>query len=78
MDQRAARRAVTGKVAALVRAIDDAEFEGYGPADRRRLRTARDDLALELEVRAGLTPRAPRFDPPDPDQYALIHLETTS
>jgi hypothetical protein len=78
MDQRAARRAVTGKVAALVRAIDDAEFEGYGPADRRRLRTARDDLALELEVRAGLTPRAPRFDPPDPDQYALIHLEATS
>lgn len=75
MDKRAARRLVTAKVAGRVRAIGDDEFTGYGPEDARRLRTARDELALELEVRAGLTPRAPRFDPPDPDQYALIHLE---
>jgi hypothetical protein len=75
MDKRAARRLVTQRVAAAVRALGDDEFTGYGPEDARRLRTARDELALELEVRAGLTPRLPRFDPPDPAQYALIHLE---
>lgn len=75
MDKRAARRLVTQRVAAVVRALGDDEFTGYGPEDRRRLRTARDELALELEVRAGVTPRTPRFDPPDPAQYVLIHLE---
>lgn len=75
MDKRAARRLVTQWVAAAVRALGDDEFAGYGPKDSRRLRAARDELALELEVRAGMTPRTPRFDPPDPDQYALIHLE---
>ncbi len=76
MDKRAARRLVTQRVAAAVRALTDDElFSGYAPDDRRRLRTARDELALELEVRAGVTPRTPRFDPPDPAQYALIHLE---
>jgi hypothetical protein len=75
MDKRAARRLVTQRVAAAVRALGDDEFTGYGPEDSRRLRAARDELALELEVRAGLTPRVPRFDPPDPNQYALIHLE---
>ncbi|HET9144130.1 hypothetical protein [Actinophytocola sp.] len=75
MDKRAARRLVTQRVAAAVRALGDDEFTGYGPEDCRRLRSARDELALELEVRAGVTPRAPRFDPPDPAQYALIHLE---
>lgn len=75
MDKRAARRLVTQRVAAVVRALGDDEFTGYTPDDRRRLRVARDELALELEVRAGVTPRLPRFDPPDPAQYALIHLE---
>lgn len=75
MDKRAARRLVTQRVAAAVRALGDDEFTGYTPDDRRRLRAARDELALELEVRAGVTPRLPRFDPPDPAQYALIHLE---
>ncbi len=75
MDKRAARRLVTAKVAGRVRATGADEFTGYGPEDARRLRTACNELALELEVRAGLTPRVPRFDPPDPNQYALIHLE---
>lgn len=75
MDKRAARRLVTQRVAAAARALDDDQFEGYAPDDRRRLRTARDELAQELEVRAGLAPRMPRFDPPDPDQYVLIALE---
>jgi hypothetical protein len=75
MDKRAARRLVTQRVAAVVRALGDDEFTGYTPDDRRRLRVARDELALELEVRAGVTPRLPRFDPPDPAQYALIRLE---
>lgn len=75
MDKRAARRLVTQRVAAAARAFGDDEFAAYGPDDRRRLRTARDELAQELEVRAGVTPRVPRYDPPDPNQYALIHLE---
>lgn len=75
MDKRAARRLVTQRVAAAVRALGDDEFTGYEPEDARRLRAARDELALELEVRAGLTPRPPRYEPPDPNQYTLIHLE---
>jgi hypothetical protein len=75
MDKRAARRLVTQRVAAAVRALGDDEFAAYGPDDRRRLRAARDELAQELEIRAGVAVRQPRFDPPDPNQYALIQLE---
>jgi hypothetical protein len=73
MDQRQARRLVAQRVAAAVRALDD--FEAYGPDDRRRLAAARDGLAVELEVRAGMTPRAPRVPPDDPAQYALMTIE---
>jgi hypothetical protein len=72
MDQRQARRLVTQRVAAAVRALTD--FDEFGPADRRRLATARDALAVELEVRAGLTARAERVHN-DPDQYALITID---
>lgn len=76
MDKRAARRLVTTWLAVALRTqLGEDDLAPYGPEDRRRLRAARDELALELEVRAGLTPRAPRYDPPDPNQYALIHLE---
>lgn len=64
---------VAQRVATAVRALDD--FEAYGPDDRRRLATARDTLAIELEVRAGLTPRVPIIPPDDPAQYVLMTIE---
>lgn len=66
MNQREARRLVTQRVAAAVRALD--EFDDFEPDDRRRMIKARDALAAELESRAGV----PSVSAPDPDQYALM------
>lgn len=66
MNKREARRLITQRVAAAARDIDD--FGAYGPADRQRLRTARDQLVQELETRCGVGPTA---HPEVPGQIAL-------
>lgn len=69
MNQRQARRLVTQRVAAAVRALN--EFEDFTPDDQRRLVRARDDLATELESRAGV----PSVSASDPDQQALMTID---
>lgn len=69
MNQREARRLVTGRVAAVARALN--EFDDFPPDDRRRLVRARDHLAFELESRVGIPSEAP----PDPDQEALMTID---
>lgn len=70
MNQREARRLVTKRVAAAVRALD--EFDDFSPDDRHRMCAARDALAVELETRAGVSHGPP---PPDPNQCALMTIE---
>lgn len=70
MNKRQARRLVARRVAAAVRALND--FDEFGSADRRRLLGARDDLAQELEQRAGMQREAAV---PSPGQFALMTIE---
>jgi hypothetical protein len=76
MNSRRARRLATIRLAAAARSLstDAAAFDELNPADRRRIGRAFDDLAHELEVRAGLTPRVPHAAPIDPDQVHLFEI----
>lgn len=73
MNKREARRLITQRVAAAARDIDD--FGAYGPADRQRLRVARDQLIQELENRCGV---GPTTHPPVPGQIELDYAESST
>ena len=77
MNSRHARRLATTRLAAAARVLaSDADgVDELNAADRLRMRRAFDDLAHELEVRAGVVPRIPRPDPVDPDQGHLFPVD---
>jgi hypothetical protein len=77
MHSRRARQLATTRLAAGARllASEADQLEDLSPADRLRMCRAYEALAHELEMRAGIVPRAPRVAPVDPDQATLFMID---
>lgn len=77
MHSRRARQLATTRLAADARllASEADQLEDLSPPDRTRMRRAFEALAHELEMRAGVVPRAPRVAPVDPDQVPLFMID---
>jgi hypothetical protein len=77
MHSRRARQLATTRLAAdaRLRASEADQLEDLSLADRTRMCRAFEALAHELEMRAGIVPRAPRVAPVDPDQVSLFMID---
>jgi hypothetical protein len=77
MHSRRARQLATTLLAAdaRLRASGTDQLDDLSPADQVRMCRAFEALAHELEVRAGVVPRAPRTAPVDPDQASLFTID---
>lgn len=77
MNSRRARRLATTRLAAVARLLSSQadQLDELTPADKLRMKRAYHDLAHELDVRAGLLPRAARLVPVDPGQVPLFQLK---
>jgi hypothetical protein len=77
MHSRRARQLATTRLAADARllASETDQLEDLSPADQTRMQRAYEALAHELEMRAGVVPRAPRVAPVDPDQVPLFMID---
>lgn len=77
MHSRRARQLATTRLAAEARLLASGtdQLEDLSEADQTRMCRAYEALAHELEMRAGIVPRAPRVAPVDPDQVALFMID---
>lgn len=77
MHSRRARQLASTRLAADARllASQTDQLDDLSPADQVRLCRAFEALAHELEVRAGIVPRAPRVVPVDPGQVPLFKID---
>jgi hypothetical protein len=77
MHSRRARQLASTQLAADARllASQTDQLDDLPPADQVRMCRAFEALAHELEVRAGVVPRAPRTAPVDPDQVSLFKID---